>query len=427
MTLPDRGPFRFPAPYGTTGIRITNGSDMGGADALWYCGYSYWQNINAHVGQAELLVFLSIDRQRGGVGPSLWSVDKRTDIVTPMGPIFAPSHPLSWSTGEGWYWSAISPHILYASDLSKLYRVDVAPVLQGLAATVSVVADVANFKPGKVLWQWHSAHDETRHSATVKDGSTYAAEGTVVFTENAAAVPWRYFPARGSYDEAQIDKSGSWLLTKDNIDSQAGEDNLIYDLATSDEPRIIYDQQGAAGHSDNGFGYMVAADNYYELPGAIRLWKFDGNSQPQGQLCYHTPNWDAEMNHLSHCNARLDDAAKQYVIGSSANRKLQPRNNEVCGFRLDGSLDVLVVAPVLTDLNAPGGGSSDYNKLPKGNLDVTGTYFLWTSNLGGPRLDALIVKVPAHLLVTTPVPPPTPTYTVTAPDGTVRHFVEVLR
>ena len=70
----------------------------------------------------------------------------------------------------------------------------------------------------------------------------------------------------------------------------------------------------------------------------------------------------------------------------------------------DGSLDVLVVAQVMTDLNAPGGydlDGDDYEKLPKGNLDVTGSYFIWTTNFGGDRLDAVLVKVPPQLRTTT--------------------------
>src|SRR6185369_1204783 len=70
---------------------------------------------------------------------------------------------------------------------------------------------------------------------------------------------------------------------------------------------------------------------------------------------------------------------------------------EILCFPLDGSLRVLVVAPVMTDLDARGGGN-DYAKLPKGNLDVTGRYFIWTSNVGGDRLDAFIVKVPGERL-----------------------------
>ena len=60
---------------------------------------------------------------------------------------------------------------------------------------------------------------------------------------------------------------------------------------------------------------------------------------------------------------------------------------------------MLVVAPVMTNLNAPGGGSDDYVKRPKGNLDVTGQYFIWTSNAGGNRLDAFLVKVPGQRLL----------------------------
>jgi len=49
-----KGPFKFPAPYGTTGVRLTNGTDCGGTDCLSYVGYSYWRNINNHVGRPEI-------------------------------------------------------------------------------------------------------------------------------------------------------------------------------------------------------------------------------------------------------------------------------------------------------------------------------------------------------------------------------------
>jgi hypothetical protein len=76
----------------------------------------------------------------------------------------------------------------------------------------------------------------------------------------------------------------------------------------------------------------------------------------------------------------------------------------------DGSLEVLVVAPVMTDLDAAGGqddDGDDYEQTPKGNLDVTGRYFLWTTNLGGDRLDVFLVKVPAERLADVPMLQPT--------------------
>src|SRR6185503_8496623 len=96
----------------------------------------------------------------------------------------------------------------------------------------------------------------------------------------------------------------------------------------------------------------------------------------------------------------------------------RPRANEILCFPLDGSLRVLVVAPVMTDLDARGGGD-DYAKLPKGNLDVTGRYFIWTSNVGGDRLDAFVVKVPGERLGAVQAPTTAPTIQVSASTRTL--------
>ena len=87
---------------------------------------------------------------------------------------------------------------------------------------------------------------------------------------------------------------------------------------------------------------------------------------------------------------------QQYACGSNLDHV--NRENEIVCFWLNASHDSLVVAPVMTNPNASG-PCDDYCKAPKGNLDVTGRYFIWTSNLGGKRMDAFIVKVPAQLLV----------------------------
>jgi hypothetical protein len=66
--LPDgaKGAFTFPAPYNTQGVRLTNASDCaGGSDCLWYVGYSYWRNMNNHVGSADMYIFLGTDPNNG--------------------------------------------------------------------------------------------------------------------------------------------------------------------------------------------------------------------------------------------------------------------------------------------------------------------------------------------------------------------------
>ena len=107
--LPQRGTFTFPSPYSTTGVRLTNASDCGGQDCVHSVGYSYWSNINNHVGSDTLLVFLGLERRTGGGGPTLFSYNKKTGETKNLGPMFSADSPYSWATGEGWYFSASQP------------------------------------------------------------------------------------------------------------------------------------------------------------------------------------------------------------------------------------------------------------------------------------------------------------------------------
>src|SRR5262245_37308700 len=113
--LPERGAFTFPAPYNTTAIRLTNPGDCDDSDCVNSVGYSYWRNINNHVGSDTMLIFLTLDRNRGGGGPNLFSYNKNTDVVTNLGPLFDGASRFSWATGEGWYFSATQPTMLYVN------------------------------------------------------------------------------------------------------------------------------------------------------------------------------------------------------------------------------------------------------------------------------------------------------------------------
>jgi hypothetical protein len=393
--LPDRGPFLFPAPYGTQGVRVTNAGDCNGNDCVRYVGYSYWRNTNNHVGSNTMLIVLTLDRSRGGGGPTLFSYDKTTNQVQKVGPLFDASSSFSWATGEGWYWSPTLATTLYIPSGSKLHRYDVS---NGQLTTVFDAAQ--EFGANTYIWQVHTSADDKVHSASLRSSTDFSTKGCLTYDERTAEFS---FAARtGDFDECQVDKSGRWLLVKENTDGTHAEDNVIYDLAGGSRTTLL-DQQGAAGHSDNGHGYVVGEDNWNALPGAIRVWHFGqpmpGSSSGQGTLVYRTTDWAVDAGHISHANAKAGvPVGQQYACLSRAGRANLPRANEVVCFRLDGSLQALVVAPVMTSLDASGGGD-DYAKLPKGNLDVTGQYFVWTSNVGGNRLDAFVVRVPSHLLV----------------------------
>jgi hypothetical protein len=362
MDIPRRGPFPFGPPYETLGIRVTNEDD----GEILPRTYAYWPNVNAHLGRDTLRVFLGTSR-----GPCQWAVDKCSHEVTPLGPIFPAGHPLGSSTAEGWYWDARDPHVLYCSDDKHLFRYDVET--QDLVTVVDVtpLAWLGEF----ALRQWHTSSTRT-HSATVKqivaDGA-WPSIGTIVYDENQCQ-PWRWFPKLGALDESQIDRTGTWLLIKENLDGQDDEDNRIIDLGDGAE-RIITDRAGAAGHSDNGYGYMVAADNW-QPEATWRVWRFD-QPETSGAIVLQT-SWDAQVIHVSHCNARPGAPEGQWVLGSGTVKDLLT-------IPLDGSSKCRAVAPSMS-------ASDSYDDLAKANLDPHGKSALWTCRRDG-RFDAFMVML----------------------------------
>jgi hypothetical protein len=408
-----RGTFKFPPPYNTEGVRITIPDDCKGAACVFPVGYSYWSNINNHTGSDTMLIFLGLDRRLGGTGPTLFSYNKTTDEVKNLGALFASSSPFASMSGEDWYFSATRPTTLYVYDNGpRFYRYDVT------AKTLSLVYDVGSrFPADKGITQAHSSNDDGIHSATLTcknpgcgDGTHVAsakdeAMGCIVYNERDKK--FLYFPRKGKFDECQIDDSGLWLVILEDIKETQPDsvDTVLVNLANGKERTFLSrphylrgSEPGSLAHLDVGYGYMVGGDSGHHKANAKLLYKFS-QDPIKGKLVYYTEDWNAPSpNHLSHRNARADlPPEEQYACGSGADKAKGIRVGEILCFPMDGSEKVLIVAPVMTDMNVAG-PCDDYCKLPKGNLDVTGRYFIWTTNLGGTRIDAFIVKVPAQLL-----------------------------
>ena len=404
------GPFTFPAPYGTRAVRLTSARDCGGTDCLWPVGYSYWRNTNNHVGSADMLMFFGTKSAAGGPGPILLRYNKVTDEVQNLGPLFPSSSPFAASTGEGWYFSARQPTKLYVfrvgSPLLRRYDVVARRFDSSAALDLTRCARPA-VCPSEAAYitQPHSSDDDSTHSATVQN-STWQRLGCVVRRGSA----YGYYAPRDGFmlDECHVDKSGRWLMLLETTTSGT-RINRVVNLRTG-VITTIQDVAGALGHLDMGHGYAVGADTFNPQPNATILLKFPvvSSTRPVGPVVHYNKGWDlAAANHVTHGNAAAGVAPEdQYACGSNASRVADMADEIVC-FALDsrrnadGSLDVLVVGQVMTDLDAGGGSDgsgSDYPKLPKGNLDVTGRYFVWTANAGGDRLDAFLVKIPGERL-----------------------------
>jgi hypothetical protein len=386
-----RGGFTFPPPYHTEAVRITDPSDCpGGTDCLNYVGYSYWRNTNNHTGSDEMLLFLSFDRNKGGVGPTLFRYNKTKGTISKAGPLFDPTSKFSWNTGEGWYFSATRSNTLYVNDGPKMLRYNVISHLFDRVFDVT-----ATWGNDKSIWQMHSSNDDLVHSAALRVQSTGETLGCVVYNEREQRLS--FFPKIGVFNECHVDKSGLWLMSIEDIDGRHKDDMRVFDLSNDTEVRRILDQDGAVVHADLGYGYVVGTDNWNALPNASVLW-YLGRTVTQGPVVHHNINWNLGiMNHVSHANAKPDAPMnKQFACGSNADHS--GVQNEIVCVRLDGANKDLIVAPVMTSLESAG-GRTEYGKMPKGNLDITGEYFLWTTNLSGNRLDAFLVKIPSQLLI----------------------------
>jgi len=389
---PMRGALTFPAPYATQGARLTDASDcVGGDDCLMPVGDAYWRNSNNHVGSDDMYIFLSFDRRKGGTGPTLFRYNKVQDTVVKIGPLFNQTSKFSWKSGEGWYFSATQPTKLYLTDGPALLRYDV------LTKHFETVYDVSGmWGNDKVLWQIHSSNDDLVHSASLRIQSTGETLGCLVYHERTHHLA--FFGKIGIFNECQVDKSGYWLVSMEDLDGRFGDDMRVFDLANDSEVGRVYAHEGGVAHADTGYGYIVGNDEFNSLPHATVIWYF-GQTLTKGPVVHYNVNWNIEsMNHVSHSNAKPDlPLNRQYACGSDA-ENVSKIQNEITCVRLDGSTDRLIVAPVMTNMETTG-GQTDYGKRPKGNLDISGQYFIWTTNLSGSRLDAFLVKVPVQLLI----------------------------
>lgn len=407
-----RGAFDFPAPYSTRGIRLTQPSDCGGLDCVNYIAYSYWANINNHVNDPDLLVVVGFDVARGGTGMNLLRVNKTTEAVTVLGFLFNPGPYRNMNCSAGCYFSGTQPDGWYFIDdvqgSQQLLRMH---VLSGTFETVWDIRDgtVAGCNgttcPFKIF-QPHSSVDDAYHSMTLQDSSGVNL-GCIVRKTSAPTVT-RYYPKVQSgnpsaFDECALSKDGRYTISLEFVDGDGEIDNRYFDNTTGAEVLRYVTPLGSLGHMETGYTYILGADNFNPLPNATIRWDLS-SSPTQGPLVHQNNNFNIlALNHLSHLNA-VNGAplAQQMACGSyHASYNLSPydMNNEITCVRLDGSSQQLIVAPVLTDPNRPACLADQYTCMPKGNIDVTGHYFIWTTNLGGDRLDAFLVKVPSDVLI----------------------------
>ena len=212
--LPSRGRFTFPSPYRTTGVRLTNATDCGGADCVLPVGYSYWSNINNHAGSETMLIFLGLNRQKGGGGPTLFSFNKRTGETRQPRAAVLGRQPVQLEHRRG---LVLQRH---ASERALPERRSAHAALRRASPIRSTTVFDAARQLGadKYLWQMHSSDDDRVHSATLRQASYLRDARLRRLQRGDGRVT--FFAKKGDFDECQIDRSGRWLVIKENVDGR---------------------------------------------------------------------------------------------------------------------------------------------------------------------------------------------------------------
>ena len=352
------GAFVDPA-FGATIMRVTDERD--GISCTNF--YSYWPTFNLD----STSFFIACDGN-----PRLYRFDPKTFQVVGKGPLFdQPVAGGGYLSAEDAIWSGVSARLLYGYTGLRLYVYDIA------ARSYSLVKDFGNELPAGYLGQMSKSVDDNVFAFTRKD-QNYKAVGYVVWRRDQDKILRTV--TLGAFDEAQVDKSGRYLVVKAKFDKTV--DVQVVDLQSGGVENLTDPAPDfSPGHSDSGQQFVVGHDNWNNQYTARKL-----ATPHQFKTVIGFGNDWSQANHVS----MLGDDEAWCVISNYTveNGPVGPFRNEIFEAATDGSQRVRRLAHHRSIFR-------DYWDTPRANISRDGRFIAFTSNWGGaPRRDVFIIKVP---------------------------------
>jgi hypothetical protein len=223
--------------------------------------------------------------------------------------------------------------------------------------------------------------DDNVFAWTEEDASD-AVAGYLVYRRSQNAIVYRV--ATTQLDEVQIDKSGRYLVVKTGLEATAGQIRVkVVDLTLGTVADLTNGPPDyACGHSDNGAGTVIGADNWNNTV------QFRSLAAPHAysQLLGFGSDWTQAF-HLSELAAN-----EGWVLVSSysgAGVGAGPFHREIYQVATDGSQRVRRLAHHRSLYVS-------YYDSPRANINRDGCFAAFTSNWGGSaRRDAFILRIPA--------------------------------
>ncbi len=368
--LPAAGGTFVDPTFGTTILRVTDAETDAGAS----CGtaYSYWPTFNAT--STRLWAFCD-DSNRG----VLFDFAASSLALSNPRPLFASPTPSGgFPILEDAIWSPLDPDVVLAHDQKRLWSYDV------VTETYTLVKDFSALHPSLGLWQMSVSADADVFGFTKRQAGSSAVLGYVAWVRSSDTLPVDRDTTQ--LDEVQIDKSGRYLLVKTGQSGANGViQNRVFDLTTGQVENLTDGAPDfALGHSDNGHGIAIGADDWNnQLTGRSLATPHSFST-----ILAYGDDWTQDQ-HVS----LLADDERWLTVTSKRSASFPPAwgpfHGEVYQVATDGSQRLRRLAHHRSE-------GDDYFVSPRGNISRDGRFIAFTSDWGGsPRHDLFVVVAPA--------------------------------
>jgi len=368
-TLPAAGGTFTDAVFGTTLLRVTDASD--GADN--HHSYSYWPCFNKN---STLLYISNVSGT-----PTLYDFDTLIFSISNKRALFQ-SNPVGDGTpnSEDAIWSGTQNNLMLCHTSQKLYSYNVS------TNQYILIHDFSGAYPNIYLQQMSRSVNDSVFGFTYKENINYTNIGYIAYRASNNHADTANMP---SLDEVQVDKTGNYLVIKTGNSGAGIIEVEILNLLTHNIDYLTDNGPDfSPGHSDNGNGFVIGADNWnntytYRNLATPHTWY---------SIIDHNNDWSLG----DHASMLADD--ESMILFSTFVASTLPSSgifvDEIYQVTTDGSKSVRRLCHTHSDyLNQTGGNA--YWSMPKANISRNGKFAAFTSNWGSTtRRDVFVLQIP---------------------------------
>lgn len=363
--LPEAGGTYVDPTFGTTIMRLTDAAD--GKNC--HHSYSYYPSFNKN----NTRLFVCCDGK-----PVLFRFDPDGFKLLGKGPLFAAKPPSGYQPRwENAIWSDRDADVLFCHEGLRLWSYHVG------SKTYRLVKDFAGLLPPGHLAQMSKSLDDDVFASSRQD-PRWQVVSFLAWKRGADKIVLNDDLPPEGLDEVQIDKTGRYLVIKSEKQGKGVVQVRVADLATGKIAKLIDNEPDfAPGHSDNGRGTVLGADNWRNR---LTFRRLSRPHEVRTVLEMHN-DWSQDY-HVSLLADKEDWALVSFYTGNELPSSGIFRN-EIIQVATDGSRRVRRLAHHRTVCR-------EYWDSPRANVSRDGRLVVYTSNFGGrARRDVFILCVPA--------------------------------